>query len=333
MARQKTILEKQIWKSMPDPESYILLTGQSNPKLASDIAEYLHQEVYEPISIFSDGEIRVKIPVNMRRKHVFIIQPTSPNSNKHIMELIFMIDAARRSSAAEITAIIPYYGYARQDRKEMPRVPISSSVIAGMIEKAGANRIVTIDIHSEQQQGFTKIPWDNLYGSYALLPAIKSRKLKNLIVASPDKGGMTRATGYARLLGAEGIALVYKERDIAVNNKSEAMAMIGNVKGKDVLIVDDMLDTGGTIVNGANYLKKQGAKSVRTAITHGLFSGLALLKIKESSLDEIIVTDTIAPIEELLKNKKVIIATVAPLLAEAIRRIQTGESISKDLIL
>src|SRR3989344_2443532 len=319
---------------LPNPDDIILLTGRSNPILAKDIARILHKEVFEPVTSFSDGEIRVRIPVNLRRRHVFIIQPTSVPVNDNLMELILMIDAAKRASAEEVTVVIPYFGYSRQDRKEMPRVPISSSAVADMIVNVGANRIVTVDIHSEQQQGFVKIPWDNLHASYSLIPEIKSRKLRELVTAAPDKGGMTRATGYARRLqNALGIALVYKERDIAVNNKSEALAFIGDVKDKDILLVDDIIDTAGTIVNAANFLKAQGARSVRAAATHGLFSGKALEKISKSDIDEIIVTDTVYHRREIQKSRKITIVTVAPLLAEAIRRIKTGESISKDLFL
>ena len=306
----------------------ILLTGRSHVELARSIAKQLKLELYEPVSIFSDGEIRVRVPQNMRRRHVFIIQPTAPRVNDSIMELLFMIDAAKRSSAAEVSAIIPYFGYSRQDRKEMPRVPISSSVVTTMLTRSGASRIVTIDIHSEQQQGFTQIPWDNLYGSYALLPGIQSEHLADLVVASPDKGGLLRATGYAKLLDAKGVALVYKQRDVTLNNKSEALAMIGDVKGKNVLLVDDMLDTGGTIVHAANYLSEQGAKSIRVAVTHGVFSGNAMEQIGKSAIDEVIITDTIEQREDVTRNKKIKIVSVAPLLAKAIHRITTGESIS-----
>jgi ribose-phosphate pyrophosphokinase len=306
----------------------ILLTGKSHVGLASDIANLLQLELFEPISIFSDGEIRVRITPNMRRRHVFILQPTAPRVNDSIMEMLFLIDAAKRASAAEISVIIPYFSYSRQDRKEMPRVPISSSVVAQMIEQAGASRIVTVDIHSEQQQGFVQIPWDNLYGSYALLPEIKSKNLDGLVVASPDKGGLLRATGYAKLLGAAGVALVYKQRDVTLNNKSEALAMIGEVKDKNVILVDDMLDTGGTIVHAANYLKNEGAKSIRVAVTHGLFSGDAMKNINDSAIDEVIITDTIEQRSEVSNNPKVKVATVAPLVAEAIKRIKSGESIS-----
>ncbi|HLD01598.1 MAG TPA: ribose-phosphate pyrophosphokinase [Patescibacteria group bacterium] len=311
----------------------ILVTGRSNPVLAQTIAKKLGQDAYEPVTIFSDGEIRVKIPPNLRRRHVFIIQPTTPPVNDHLMELVFMIDAARRSSAKEISAVIPYFGYSRQDRKEMPHVPISASVVASIIVNAGAQRIVTVDIHSEQQQGFTAVPWDNLYGSYTLVPEISRRKLHDLVVASPDKGGMTRATGYAKRLNAIGVALVYKERDVALNNKSEALEMIGDVKGKNVLLVDDMIDTAGTIVNAANYLKKRGARKILASATHGIFSGSALARINSSAIEEVIITDTVMHTDMVKKNKKITVVSVAPLLAEAIRRIETGESISRDLIL
>lgn len=313
---------------------FILLAGTANLKLARNVAKILKKNLDEPISIFSDGEIRVRIGPNMRRRHVFIIQPTSKPVNDNFMQLILMIDAAKRASATEVTAVVPYFGYSRQDRKEMARVPISASVVANMIRNAGADRIFTIDLHSEQQSGFIKAPWDNVYASYSLIPAIKSKKLKDIVVASPDKGGMTRATGYAKLLkAANGVALVYKERDIAVNNKSEALAMIGDVKGKDVLLVDDIIDTAGTIVSAANYLKKCGARSVRAAATHGIFSEPAIKRIEQSAMDEVIVTDTVAIPQHIQKNKRITVVSVAPLVAAAIERIDSGESISKDLIM
>jgi ribose-phosphate pyrophosphokinase len=315
------------------PNKHVLLTGRSNPGLADSVGKILKQDVHKPIGAFSDGEIRVRVPVSMRNHHVFIIQPTYPNVNDSIMEVLLMIDAAKRSSAYEISAIIPYFGYSRQDRKEMPRVPISSSLIAHMLVNAGATQIMTVDIHSQQQQGFVHIPWDNLFGSYALIPLIKSRNLDNLVVASPDKGGMTRATGYAKRLGAEGVALVYKERDLDMNNQSEALAMIGDVNGKNVLVVDDMIDTGGTIANASKLLTMQGAKSVRLAVTHGIFSGKAINNVDTPSVEEIFITDTIAQPKEILDNKKIVSASVAPLIAKAIERIQNGESISRDLFL
>lgn len=314
---------------------YILLTGRSNPALAKDVAKILKKEVFEPVSLFADREIRVKIEPNLRRRHAYIIQPTAPPfTNDYIMELVLMIDAARRASASEIIAIIPYFGYGRQDRKEMPRVPISSSAIARLLEHAGANRIVTVDIHSEQQEGFIHGPWDNLYASYSLIPAIKAKNLKDIVVASPDKGGVLRATGYAKLLNASGIAIAYKERDINLNDVlSESQTLIGDVVGKDVLLVDDLISTGGTIINAADYIKKMGAKSVRAAVTHGLFTGPALKKIEESSIEEFITTNTISLSSEVVKNKKITVVSIAPLLAEAIARIESGESLSNALFL
>ncbi len=318
---------------MSNHDEFILLTGRANPTLAHSIGKILNVEVTNPISIFSDGEIRVRITANLRRRMVFIIQPTSTPVNDHLMELLFMIDAAKRASSSEVIAVIPYYGYSRQDRKEMSRVPISSSVVASAITNAGADRILTLDIHSEQQEGFTAKPWDNVFGSYSLLPELKKRNLSDPVIAAPDKGGMVRATGYARLLGSESLALVYKKRDIMLNNVSNTLAMIGNVKDRDVVLVDDIIDTAGTIVNAADHIKEKGAKSVRVVATHGLFSGDALKRISASAIDEMIVTDSIAHREEIVNNPKITIVSVAPLLAEAIKRIRTGESISKDLIL
>ena len=314
-------------------DDYVLLTGRANSQLAYDIGKILKRGVYAPITSFADGEIRVKGLPNLRQRHIFIIQPTSPQVNDNLMELLFMIDAAKRASAREITAIIPYFGYSRQDRKELPRVPISASLVASLIQHAGAHAILTVDIHSEQQEGFIEKPWDNLYASYSLLPVIKSKKLANLVTASPDKGGMIRATGYARLLGATGLAIVYKERDVKLNNVSSALGMIGEVKGKNVLLIDDMIDTAGTIVNAANYIKKQGATSVRVAATHGLFSSDALEKIDKSAIEEVFITDSVMLPEKVLKHKKITVASIAPLLAEAIKRVKSGESISKDLLL
>lgn len=314
--------------SVTDTSDFILLTGRSNVKLASEIAALLKKQLYQPVSVFADGEIRIKGMPNLRRRRVFIIQPTSSPVNEHIMELLLMIDAAKRASAREVNAIIPYFGYSRQDRKEMARVPISASLVASLIEHAGADRILTLDIHSEQLEGFIKEPWDNLYGSYSLVPVIKSRNFHEIVVASPDKGGMVRATGYAKLLNAKGVALVYKERDVAINNESKALGMIGDVTGKDVLLVDDIIDTAGTIVHSADYLKKNGAKSVSAAVTHGIFSGRALEKVSASSLDEVIVTDSISLGDEIVSNPKITVVSVAPLLATAIRLIHSGGSLS-----
>lgn len=317
---------------MPSSNGFVLLTGTANLPLAKDIAKILGKDVLETVTVFSDGEKRIIIPENLRKRDVFIIQPTCPPVDANIMELLLIIDAARRSSATEVSAVIPYFGYSRQDRKDRPRVPISASLIAGLIEYAGADRIVTLDIHSEQEPGFIKSPWDVLYGSYALIPALKKHFSNNLVVASPDKGGVPKATFYADLLDAEGVAIVYKERDVMKMNESRVLDMIGNVVGKDVLIVDDMIDTGGTICDAAKLLREKGAKSLSVAATHGIFSGSAPEKIKAANLDKIFITDTVPIRKEMLENPKVVVISVAGLLAEAINRIYSGDSLSEELI-
>ena len=248
------------------------------------------------------------------------------------MELFLIIDAAKRSSASEVSAIIPYFGYSRQDRKDRPRVPISASIIARLIEYAGADRILTVDIHSEQEPGFVEIPWDNLYSSYSFLPYLKGQFTSNLIIASPDKGGVLKAAFYADLLDADGVAIVFKERDVMKANESKALDMIGDVKDKDVLIVDDMIDTAGTICDAANLIKERGAKKVVALATHGLFSDPAPQRIKDSSLDKIFITDTVPIRKEMLENPKLEVISVAKLLAEAISCIYNGDSISEKLI-
>jgi ribose-phosphate pyrophosphokinase len=315
-----------------DFPNFVLLTGTANEPLAIEIAKLLKSPINNPVSVFADGEIRIKIAPNLRRRHVFIIQPTCAPVNDNIIQLLLMIDAAKRASSSEVIVIMPYFGYSRQDRKEMARVPISSAVIASMIAHAGADRILTLDIHSEQEEGFIKQPWDNVYASYALAPAIKKKHLDNLVIVSPDKGGVSRATFYQGLLKANELAIVYKERDLSVNNKSEALAMVEDVKGKNVLLVDDMIDAGGTIVHAADYLKEKGAKRIFACVTHGLFSGDALSRISKSALEKVIVTDSVKHRVEVVKHPKIEIVSVAPLLAEAIKRIETGDSISSLII-
>lgn len=317
---------------MPNSNGFVLLTGTANLKLAQDVAKVLGKNADETVTTFADGEKRIIIPENLRKRDVFIIQPTCFPVNDNIMELFLIIDAAKRSSASEVSAIIPYFGYSRQDRKDRPRVPISASIIAKLIEYAGADRILTIDIHSEQAPGFVEIPWDNLYGSYSLLEELKKSFRSNLIVASPDKGGVPKATFYADLLQAEGIAIVYKERDPQKANESRTLGLIGEVEGKDVLIVDDMIDTGGTLYEAAKILKQRGAKSISAAATHGLFSDPAPKRIAESGLDKIFITDTVPVRKEMRNNPKIIIVSVAKLLAEAITCIYQGDSMSEKLI-
>jgi len=317
---------------MSNNNGFVLLTGTANLKLAKDVAKILGHEVHQTVSVFADGEKRIIIPENLRKRDVFIIQPTCPPVDSNIIELFLIIDAAKRSSASEVTAIIPYFGYSRQDRKDRPRVPISASIIARLIEYAGADRILTIDIHSEQEPGFVEIPWDNLYSSYSMLPTLKEKFSKNLVVASPDKNGVARATFYAELLQADGIAIGFKERDVHKSNQSITMGIIGEVKGKDVLLVDDMIDTGGTIVDAANLIQSRGAKSISVAATHGIFSDPAPDRIKAAPIETIFITDTVPTREEMLKNPKIFVISVAKLLAEAITCIYNGDSMSEKLI-
>ena len=317
---------------MPNSNGFVLLTGTANLKLAQDIAKILGKNVDETVTTFADGEKRIIIPENLRKRDVFIIQPTNPPVDENIMELLLIIDAAKRSSASEVSAIIPYFGYSRQDRKDRARVPVSAALVAGLIEYAGASRILTVDIHSEQEPGFVEIPWDNLYASYSLFPVLKQQFKSNIVVASPDKGGVLKASFYADYLNADGIAIVFKERDVKTKNESEAFEMIGDVKGKDVLIVDDMIDTAGTIVEAANIIKERGAKSVSAAATHGLFSDPAPEKIEKSPIDKVFITDTVPIRKVMLNSKKLQVVSVAPLIAEAIKAIDNGDSISEKLI-
>lgn len=316
----------------------VLFTGTSNVELAKKIARKISKklkkkiEICEPISHFEDGEIGLYIPELLRRKHVVIIQSTSsPKVNDYLMETIFMADAARRASAREISAIIPYFGYSRQDRKDKPRVSICAAVVADMLVEAGCDRILTLDIHAEQEQGFVKQPWDNLYTSYCLIPKILKERIKHLVIASPDAGGVKRAKLYETCLKADGIVIVLKNRDVNTKDKCEVMSMVGDVKGKNVLIVDDIISTAGSIAKAKDLFIANGAKKVYVAAAHGIFSGEALKKI--DGFEKVFVTDTINHRDEVKKHPKIKIVSVSSLLAEAIIRIHTGNSISKGLIL
>lgn len=317
---------------MSKSNGYILLSGSANKELALKVSKKLRTKVHFPCTSFADGEINVQLPVSTRKKDVFIIQPTCCDVNAHIMEIVLMADAARRASANEVILVCPYFGYSRQDRKCNPRVPISASLVASMFEQAGVSRIITLDVHSEQQQGFFKGPWDNLYASYVLLPYIKKMRLKDLVVASPDKGGTVRATAYAKRLGADGLAIVYKERDTAVKNESQALDMIGEVANKNVLIVDDIIDTAGSITNAAKLILKRGAKSVLAASTHGIFSPPAIQRIADSPLGSVIITDSIPLSDESSRLGKIRVVSVASLLAKAFVSTYTGVSLKGDLI-
>lgn len=317
---------------MTPENDYVVLTGRSNPLLAREIGKLLDKPVFEPVSSFADSETRVMIPESLRRRSVVIIQPTSPPANEYIMELLLMMDAAKRASAGEITTVIPYFGYSRQDRKDLPRVPISSAVVAKMIETMGADRIVTVDIHTNQQQGFFNGPWDNLSVTNELIQPVEALKLENLVIATTDHGGVDRARKYARRLSAGGLAIVHKERDYNANNKSRAVDITGDVEGKNVLVVDDMVDTGGSLISATELLVKRGARQIFVTAVHGLFTADALQRIKDSPIDRLFATDTIVQTPEVLKEPKITIVSIAPFLAEAIRRVQSGNSLSLDMV-
>jgi len=302
---------------------YKLFSGTANPAFAEKVGKYLNMEVgVATIKKFSDGEISVQINESVRGQDVFIVQPTCAPANSHLMELLIMIDALKRSSAKSVSAVIPYYGYARQDRKAAPRVPISAKLVANMLETAGIDRMITIDLHAAQIQGFFDIPVDNLYGSLLFVDYIKSKNLVNPIIASPDIGGVARARSYANKLGYD-LIIVDKKREKA--NESEVMNIIGDVDGKDVILVDDMVDTAGTLVKAAEVLKKRGAKSVMACTTHGVLSGPAFDRINGGTLDELVISDTIPMKGE---SKKITVLTAARMIGETIRRITNNESVN-----
>ncbi len=310
------------------PEGIKLFTGNAHRELAKDIAQYLNIPVGDAlVTEFSDGEIMVQINENVRGSDVFVIQPTSMPGNRHIMELLLMVDALKRASANRITTVIPYYGYARQDRKVQPRVPISAKLIADLICAAGTSRILTIDLHAAQIQGFFNIPVDNLYASPVLLDyiALKYNHQKNLVIVSPDAGGVERARAFARNLQSS-IAIIDKRREAA--NVSQIMNVIGEVAQKDTIILDDMIDTGGTTIQAAAALKDKGAKKVIAACTHAVLSGTAIEKLNNSIIEELIVTNTIPLGNRNVSSNKITVLNIAPLIGEAIRRIHEETSIS-----
>jgi len=305
----------------------MVFTGNANPDLADNIAKNIGVPLgYASISKFSDGEVSVELNENVRGKDVFVIQPTCAPTNDSIMELLLMADALHRASANRITAVIPYFGYARQDRRvRSARVAISAKVVADMISAVGVNRVLTVDLHAEQIQGFFSIPVDNVYGSPVLIDDIERQKYKDLIVVSPDVGGVVRARAVAKQLNVD-LAIIDKRRPAA--NVAQVMHIIGDVKDRCCLIVDDMVDTAGTLCQAADALKEHGAKKVVAYCTHPILSGPAIGNLENSTLDSLVVTDTI-PLSEAAKNcKKVRQLTMAKLLAESIRRVSNEESIS-----
>ncbi len=307
-----------------DKRNIALIGGSSHPVLAQKISQILGIPLTDTLlTRFSDGEIRVQINETVREKRVFIIQSLHNPANDHIMEMLLLADAARRASASEINLVIPYYAYARQDRKDRPRVPISAKVLAKMIESVGADRVVVVDLHAEQIQGFFDIPVEHITALPLFAEYLKGLNLEDLVIVSPDAGGAKRADKLAKKLGAE-LAIIYKMRPRP--NAVEVFDVIGNVEGKNCVIVDDIVDTAGTLVAAADMLLKKGAKSVRACITHGVLSGPAVERINNSKLTELVITDTIPTDDKPIKNKKVI--SVAPIMAEVIKRIVEGESLS-----
>ncbi|MBI4681762.1 MAG: ribose-phosphate pyrophosphokinase [Nitrospirae bacterium] len=308
------------------PEGIKLFTGNSNKTLAKEIADVLEIPVGKAtVSNFSDGEIMVQINENVRGSDVFVIQSTCMPVNKNLMELLLMIDALRRASAGRITAVIPYYGYARQDRKAAPRVPISARLVADLLEAVGIDRVLTIDLHAGQIQGFFDIPVDHLYSAPVLVDYVKKEYLNDLVIVSPDAGGVERARAFAKRLNAS-LAIIDKRREKA--NISEVMNVIGEVEGKNAVLFDDMIDTAGTITHAAAALKEKGAKKVIAACAHAVLSGPALDRINDSALEEVIVTNTIPMDEKQERCKKLMVLSVAALLGEAIKRIHEETSVS-----
>ncbi|MFN4319462.1 MAG: ribose-phosphate diphosphokinase [Aquificaceae bacterium] len=301
-----------------------LLTGTSNPKLAQEVSEYLGIPLSDAtVGRFSDGEVRVKINESMRGEDVFVIQSLCHPVNDNIMELLFILDALKRASAGRITAVIPYYAYARQDRKDKPRVPISARLLADLISTAGAQRLIVVDLHSPQIQGFFNIPVDNLYALNVLYEYVKERVDQDTVVVSPDAGGVERARMLANKLGC-GIAIIYKRRPEP--NVAEVLDLIGDVKNKTAIIVDDIVDTAGTVVAATHMLLSKGAKRVLVCATHGVFSGPAIDRLKEAPIEEVITTNTL-PVEKH-NLEKLRVVSIAPLIGEAIKRAHEGESIS-----
>lgn len=311
-----------------DRATMAVFTGNANPQLAQDIARHLMVPLGRAaVSRFSDSECTVELLENVRGRDVFIVQPTCSPANDHLMELLVMTDACRRASAARITAVIPYFGYARQDRRPRAmRVPITAKLVANMIASAGVNRVLTVDLHADQIQGFFDIPVDNVYASPVLLGDAWKQKYDNLMVVSPDVGGVVRARALAKRLDDAELAIIDKRRPRP--NESEVMNIIGEVDGKTCVLIDDLVDTAGTLCHAAEALKANGAKKVVAYISHAVLSGPAIDRISQSQLDELVVTDTIPLRPEARSCNKIRQLSVAGLLAETMRRIRDEESVS-----
>ena len=308
--------------------SMMVFSGNANLALSDGIVKKLNMRLgMATVGRFSDGEIAVEIEENVRGKDVFVIQPTCSPTNENLMELLLMTDALKRASASRITAVLPYYGYSRQDRRSRSaRVPISAKLVAKMIEQSGAHRILTVDLHADQIQGFFDIPVDNVYSSPILLGDVWRQQYKDLIVVSPDVGGVVRARALAKRLDDADLAIIDKRRPKA--NVSEIMHIIGDVEGRTCVLIDDLVDTAGTLCHAASALKKQGALKVVAYCTHAVLSGPAMKNINGSELDELVVTDTIPLCQEAVDSGRIRQLSVAEMLAETIRRIAVGESVS-----
>ena len=303
-----------------------IFAGNSNPVLADRISEYLAKPLGRlKVSSFSDGEIQVEIHENVRRQEIYVIQSTCFPVNDNLVELLLLIDAFKRSSASRITAVIPYFGYSRQDKKVSPRVPISAKMVADLLENAGVHRVITMDLHAGQIQGFFNIPVDNLYSAPVIIDDIKSRYPEHLVVVSPDAGGVERARAYAKRLNTS-LAIVDKRR--SAPNQAKAMAIIGDVKDKTAIVIDDMVDTAGTLAEAAGVIVEKGAKKVHAYCTHPVLSGPAIERIKESSLSSLVATDTIPLSEEAKECEKIETLSIAKLVGEAIVRSYRGDSVN-----
>jgi len=304
----------------------LIFSGRANPVLTESICGYLQIEMGSVrLGNFSDGEIYCQIEENVRGADIFIVQPTGPPANESLMELLIMLDAFRRASPSRVCVVIPYLGYGRQDRKDAPRVPITAKLVANLITTAGAGRVLTIDLHAAQIQGFFDIPVDHLYAAPVLIEAIRHRELERPVLVSPDAGGVERARAFAKRLKVD-LAIMDKRRPEA--NKAEIMNVIGTVEGCDCVIVDDIIDTAGTLVNSARALMDRGARSVYATGVHPVLSGSAIERINSSSLKKVMVTDTLALCEEAVASPKIEQLSLAVLLGEAIRRIHEGASVS-----
>ena len=307
--------------------SLMVFTGNANPKLAADVVRRLGKSLGSAtVGRFSDGEVNVELLENVRGKDVFVLQPTCVPTNDNIMELLIMVDALKRASAGRITAAIPYFGYARQDRRpRSARVPITAKVVANMLQAAGVQRVLTVDLHADQIQGFFDIPVDNIYAAPVLLDDLEKQKYDNLMVVSPDVGGVVRARAFAKRLECD-LAIIDKRRPKA--NVSEVMNIIGEVEGRTCVIMDDIVDTAGTLCKAAQALKENGAKRVMAYCTHAVLSGPAISRINESGLDELVVTDTIPLSDEARACKRIRTVSIGELLADTILRISNEESVS-----